>query len=146
MDEQTLNRELGKPANEHWDSTTSRIKSVCEPLIEYLLFCDETPLTHKIEGTSSFAAEFQQQGPRDKKGRSLRDLDLTRRMFKYPCSYLVYSPSFRALPKEAKDYVFRRLHQILTGQDQEDKFKHLSKDDRKAIREILTETLPEFQR
>jgi hypothetical protein len=144
--EQTLNRELGKPANEHWDSTTSRIKSVCEPLIEYLLFCDETPLTHKIEGTSSFAAEFQQQGPRDKKGRSLRDLDLTRRMFKYPCSYLVYSPSFRALPKEAKDYVFRRLHQILTGQDHEDKFKHLSKDDRKAIREILTETLPEFQR
>jgi hypothetical protein len=144
--EQTLNRELGKPANEHWDSTTSRIKSVCEPLIEYLLFCDETPLTHKIEGTSSFAAEFQQQGPRDKKGRSLRDLDLTRRMFKYPCSYLVYSPSFSALPKEAKDYVFRRLHQILTGQDQGDKFKHLSSDDRKAIREILTETLPEFQR
>jgi hypothetical protein len=143
--EQTLNRELGKPADEHWDSTKSRIKSVCEPLVEYLLFCDETPLTHKIEGTSPFAKEFQQQGPRDTKGRSLRELDLTDRMFKYPCSYLVYSPSFSALPKEAKEYVFRRLREVLTGQNQGDKFKHLSADDRKAIREILTETLPDFQ-
>ncbi len=143
--EQTLNRELGKPAAEQWDSTKSRIKSSCEPLVEYLLFCDESPLTHKIEGTSPFAAEFQERGPRDKKGRSLRDLDLTQRMFKYPCSYLVYSPGFSALPKEAKDYVFRRLRDVLTGQDPGDKFKHLSEADRKAIREILAETLPGFR-
>jgi hypothetical protein len=31
---------------------------------------------------------------------SLKQKSLTRRMFKYPCSYLVYSPSFSALPKE----------------------------------------------
>jgi hypothetical protein len=142
--EQTLNRELGKPANEHWDSTTSRIKSVCEPLVEYLLLCDETPLTHKIEGTSPFAKEFQLQGPRDKKGRSLRDLDLTLRMFKYPCSYLVYSSNFSALPTEAKDYVFRRLHEVLSGRDQGKKFNHLSEGDRQAVREILAETLPGF--
>jgi hypothetical protein len=143
--EQTLNRELGKPADEHWDSTKSRIKSACEPLVEYLLFCDETPLTHKIEGTSRFATEFQERSPRDAKGRSLRDLDLTRRMFKYPCSYLVYSPSFGALPKDAKDYVFRRLREVLDGRTPEDKFKHLSDDDRKAIREILAETLPGYR-
>lgn len=143
--EKTLNRELGKPADEHWESTKSRIKSACEPLVEYLLFCDETPLTHKIEGTSSFAEEFQKQGPRDSQGRSLRDFDLTRRMFKHPCSYLVYSPSFSALPKEAKDYVFRRLREILAGQDQGDKSKHLSADDRRAIREILDETLAGFR-
>jgi hypothetical protein len=143
--EQTLNRELGKPADEHWDSTKSRIKSACEPLVEYLLFCDETPLTHKIEGTSPFAAEFQERGPRDTKGRSLRELDLTRRMFKYPCSYLVYSPSFGGLPEDAKDYVFRRLREVLEGEVSGDKFKHLSQDDRKAIREILAETLPGFR-
>jgi hypothetical protein len=143
--EQTLNRELGKPADEHWDSTKSRIKSACEPLVEYLLFHDETPLTHKIAGTSRFAEEFPLHGPRDKQGRSLRDLDLTRRMFRYPCSYLVYSPHFSALPKEAKDYVFRRMHEVLAGKNQGDKFKHLSADDRIAIREILTDTLPDFQ-
>ena len=143
--EQAFNRELGKPADEHWDSVKSRIKSACEPLVEYLLFCDETPLTHKIEGTSPFAAEFQQQGPRDSQGRSLRDLDLTRRMFKYPCSYLVHSPSFSALPKEAKDYVFLRLREVLSGGDQGDSFKHLSKDDRRTIHEILVETLPGYR-
>ena len=142
--EQTLNRELGKTAGEHWESTRSRIKSVCEPLVEYLLFSEETPLTHKIQGTSPFAVDFQAQGPRDKQGRSLRDLDLTRRMFKVPCSYLVYSPSFSNLPKEAKDYVFSRLREILAGRDSGDKFKHLSPEDRKAICEILTETLPGF--
>lgn len=143
--EQTLNRELGKPADEHWDSTKSRIKSACEPLVEYLLFRDETPLTHKIEGTSSFAVEFQQQGPRDAKGRSLRELDLTRRMFKYPCSYLVYSPGFGALPKDAKDYVLRRLREVLSRNDKGDSFKHLSGDDRQAIHEILAETLPGYR-
>lgn len=142
--EQTLNRELGKPAGEHWDSTRSRIKSACEPLVEYLLFSEEAPLTHEIRGTSPFAAEFQDRGPRDKQGRSLREFDLKKRMFKYPCSYLVYSPSFATLPKDAKDYVLRRMREVLIGSDRSEKFAHLSADDRRAIHEILTETLPGF--
>jgi hypothetical protein len=140
--EQSLNRELGKPADEHWDSTKSRIKSVCEPLLEYLLFSEETGLTHKIQGTSKFAEEFAQRGPRDKQGRSLRDLDLNRRMFKYPCSYLIYSDAFAALPREAKDYVLRRLHEVLSGKDTSKPFAHLTTSDRESIREILLETLP----
>jgi hypothetical protein len=142
--EQTLNRELGKPAEEHWDSTRSRIKSACEPLVQYLLFSGETPLTSEVRGTSPFAAEFQEHGSRDKQGRSLRELDLRKRMFKYPCSYLVYSPSFTALPKDAKDYVFRRLREVLAGKDTGDAFRHLTAADRQAIHEILTETLPGF--
>ncbi|MFN0018576.1 MAG: hypothetical protein ACKVP0_09975 [Pirellulaceae bacterium] len=140
--EQSLNRELGKPADEHWDSTKSRIKSVCEPLLEYLLFSEETTLTHKVQGTSKFAEEFSQLGPRDKQGRSLRELDLNRRMFKYPCSYLIYSEAFAALPREAKDYVLRRLQDVLSGKDTSKRFSHLSASDRQNIREILLETLP----
>jgi hypothetical protein len=75
----------------------------------------------------------------------VRDFDLTRRMFKYPCSYLVYSSAFAALPPEARDYVFRRFREILGGTDQSDRFGHLTPDDRTAIREILTETLPGFR-
>src|SRR6516164_8473809 len=89
--QQALNRELGNPPGEVWDSTKSRIKSVCEPLVEYLFFCREAPLTDRIAGTSPFAEEFAQRGPRDSQRRSLRELDLSRRMFKYPCSYLIYS-------------------------------------------------------
>ncbi len=143
--QQALNRELGNPAGEVWDSTRSRIKSVCEPLVEYLLFCREAPLADKIAGTSTFADEFAQHGPRDSQGRSLRELDLTRRMFKYPCSYLIYSPSFASLPQEARDYVFRRMQEVLSGKDQNEKFQHLSAEDRRAISEIVSETLPGFR-
>lgn len=140
--EQALRRELARPADEPFESTKSRIRSACEPLVEYLLFCDEAELTHRLQGTSTFAAEFARRGPFDKQGRTLREFDLTRRIFKYPCSYLIYSPSFDALPRESKDYVFRRFDDILSGRDQSKKFAHLSAADRQAIREILVDTLP----
>jgi hypothetical protein len=51
-----------------------------------------------VKGVSSFAEEFAAAGPRDGQGRSLRDFDLQRRLFKHPCSYLIYSPrSMRSL-------------------------------------------------
>jgi hypothetical protein len=140
--QQALNRELGESADHLWDSTKSRIKNAGEPLVEYLLYCGEAELTAPVAGTSGFAAEFAQTGPRDSQGRSLRDFDLKTRMFKYPCSYLVYSESFAALPEEARDYVLKRMYEILSGQDQTEKFRHLSSADRKAILEILRETVP----
>ncbi|HEX5106134.1 MAG TPA: hypothetical protein VFV87_20080 [Pirellulaceae bacterium] len=142
--QQALNRELGEPADKVWDSTKSRIKSVCEPLVEYLLFSEEAQLASPIHGTSGFAEEFVRRGPRDRQGRSLRDFDLSRRLFQYPCSYLVYSPNFQELPREAKDYVLRRMWEVLSGADQSEPFAHLSADDRQAILEILRETLPDL--
>ena len=50
-------------------------------------------------------------------GRSLRDFDLETHLFKYRCSYLIYSPAFRELPGEAKDYVLRRLWEVLSGRE-----------------------------
>src|SRR5262245_37198501 len=142
--QQALNRELGEPADRIWDSTKSRIKSACEPLVEYLLFSGEAPLTARVHGTSDFIEEFARRGPRDSQGRSLRDFDLTQRIFKHPCSYLVYSPSFAGLPSEAREYVLRRMWEVLSGQDQAGKFAHLSTADRQAILEILRETLPQL--
>jgi hypothetical protein len=142
--QQSLNRELGEPADHVWDSTKSRIKSACEPLVEYLLMSGEARLTAKLQGTSQFAAEFAERGPRDKQGRSLRDLDLGQRLFKYPCSYLVYSPSFSALPSEAREYVLRRMWEVLSDGDQNEKFAHLKAADRSAILDILRQTLPDL--
>jgi hypothetical protein len=139
--QQSLNRELKEPADHVWDSTKSRIKSAGEPLVEYLLMSGEAELTSPIRGTSGFAEDFAKRGPRDSQGRSLRDFDLCTRLFKYPCSYLVYSPSFAVLPHEVKDYVMRRMHEVLSGEDKTEKFQHLSAADRQAIREILAETL-----
>jgi hypothetical protein len=142
--EAALNKELHEPVDKRWDSTTQRIKSVAEPLVKYLLFAREARLTGKILGTTTFAREFVKRGPRDGKGRSLRDFDLEQRLFKYPCSYLIYSPSFDALPREAKDYVYGRLWEILNGMDNSMDFNHLSEADRRAVREILAATKPDL--
>ena len=137
-----LNRDLKEPREHRWDSTTTRIKHASEALVKYLLFSGEAPITSKLQGTTTFSVEFSQRGPRDSKGRSLREFDLERRLFKYPCSYLIYSRSFDAIPAEARGIVFRRMWEVLSGVDRSREFAHLSDEDRTAILEILRETKP----
>jgi hypothetical protein len=121
-----------------------RIESAGERLVRAMLFVKEAPLAQPVAGTSAFAAEFSQQGKRDRQGRSLRDLDLTQRLFRYPLSFLIYSESFDAMPPAVKSYVYKRLREVLTGEDTRPEFSHLSPADRDAIRQILEETKPEF--
>jgi hypothetical protein len=139
-DEAEMSKALGQPNAPRSDLTTRRITSACEPLVQYMLFSGEAPLTDRVQGASDFAKEFAAQGPRDGTGRSLRDFDLTTRLFAYPCSYLIYSESFEALPGAAKDYVLHRLWDVLSGKDQSKPFAHLSASDRRAILEILRAT------
>jgi hypothetical protein len=138
--EKMLNKELGRPEGQRSESTMSRIKSVGEPLVQALLLSGETKLKEPIIGTSTFTAEFPKTGPRDGKGRSLRDLDLKTRLFRYPLSFLIFSSQFRGLPAPAKEYVYTRLHDVLTGKDSSKPFEHLTEFDRTSLHEILTST------
>ena len=113
-----------------------------ESLVTYMLFADEATLHGPVEGVSTFTQTFPQRGPRDHQGRSLRDFDLQKRMFKYPLSYMIYSEAFDAMPGQVKDRVYRRLYDVLSGRDQSEKFKRLSAGDRQAVLEILRETKP----
>lgn len=120
------------------------IKSPLEAFLRYLLFVEETPLTDPVQGSAEFVQEFQSTGPRDSKGRSLRDLELKTRMFRYPCSYLIQSESFHALPPELKTRIYHRLWAILSGEDEAPEWKRLTAADRQAIREILIDTQPDL--
>ncbi|WP_406695020.1 hypothetical protein V5E97_28670 [Singulisphaera sp. Ch08] len=135
-----LNKALGQPIDEPSESAQSRIRNVAEAVIPYLLFRDEIELTDRIEGTSSFASDFVSRGRRDSKGRSLRDLDLKTRLFRYPCSYLIDSRAFDSLPREVKSLIYGRLWKILNGQGTGKDDPQLSLEDRTAILEILRET------
>lgn len=137
-----MNEALDRPADFVSETTQRRIASAGDKLIRYMLFAEEFALTDPVAGTSSFTEEFQAQGPRDSRGRSLRDFDLQTRMFKYPCSYLIYSPTFDQLPPPMKGYVADRLRDILTGNKSERAFSHLSAEDRRVIWAILQETKP----
>ena len=128
------------------DAIRQRISNAVEILLRAMLFTDESRLEAPVRGTSSFAVEFAALGPKDAAGRSLRDLDLNRRLFRYPCSYLIYSEAFDALPEPALGYFYRRLWEILNGQntnqDNHDAFESLTKSDREAILSILQQTKP----
>ncbi len=125
-------------------SVAARLAAINEPLVEALFLSGEAPLTDRIEGTSGFAEHFASRGPRDAQGRSLRDLDLERRLFRHPLSYVIYSDGFAALPEASKTYVYRRLGEILRGADERDAYAHLTAEDRAAIAEILRDTAPEI--
>ncbi len=146
-DEKVLADALGEKidAGHHSESTTSRIKASCEPLVQYLLMSGETKLSHPITGSSSFAKDLAARGPRDSKGRSLRDLDLQHRLFRYPCSFLVYSKSMTQLPAEAKRYVYHRLFEVLSGKDTSNAFAHVTSGDRAAVSQILRDTHAELR-
>jgi hypothetical protein len=141
-DEAEMNKALGRPADYRSETTARRIASAGEPLVQYLFFSGEAKLNDAIAGTSDFAREFAAKGPRDRRGRSLRDLDLKQRLFRYPCSYLVCSPAFDAMPAPVKDYVVRRMAEVLCGKDTSPEFAHLGAGDRRAVLDILRETKP----
>jgi len=128
-----------------WESRVgveSRVAEASDAIADYLLFVDEAPITGgPIEGSSGFAEKFTAAGPRDAKGRSLRDLDLTTRLQKYPLSYMIYSPSFQALPPPVKSLVMGKINRVLTGEATDKKYAHLSQGVRQAITEILKTTL-----
>ena len=116
-------------------------------IADYLLFIDEAPLPGKIQGTSGFAEQFANRGPFDEQGRSLRQFDLERRMMRYPCSYMIYAPVFDQLPARARDAIYKRMWDILSGTERAGKYARLSDSDRVAILQILRETkkgLPEY--
>ena len=135
-----MNKALGRPAAEWSDSTKRRIYSPAEVLLRYLLFVEEPELLSPVRGTSGLEHSFASNGPRDSQGRSLRDMDLKRKTFRYPCSYLIYSEAFDAIPQPAKDYLLRRLWEVLTGKDNGPDFRSLRREDRQAVLEILRET------
>ena len=123
------------------------MSGVASEVVDYLLFIDETKLTDRVRGGSGFAERFSTIGPRDRKGRSLYELDLNRRLMKYPCSYLIYSPAFDALPPGAKDPIYRRLWQVLSGEERDARYRSaLSLADRQAIVEILRDTKKDLPR
>ncbi len=131
-------------AYEHrFDPASAPLRDAIRELVNYLLFVDEQPLTAPISGTSGFAQRFEAQGPFDSRGRSLRQLDLARRLLKYPCSYMIYSAAFRSLPREVRLAVYQRMREVLSDGSASANDRR-SERDRAAIVEILRETVPDW--
>lgn len=139
--ERLVNTLLARPGARR-DFVSDHIRAIAREMVDYLLFVDEAPLPDPVEGSSGFAEAFSARGPRDARGRSLRDFDLEHRLMRYPCSYMIYAPAFDGMPVEARDAVYARMWQILSGRAPGARYDRLTADDRRAVIEILRATKP----
>ena len=139
-----VGQQFRRASNNGTLESTKSLDRAVEQMVEYMLFVDEAPLLEPVKGVSTFTTTFPKRGPRDKRGRSLRDFDLQKRLFRYPLSYMIYTEAFAAMPDSVRARVYQRLHEVLSGKDQSPKFRHLSVIDRQAITEILHDTKPDL--
>jgi hypothetical protein len=123
-----------------------RVNTEIEEMLGYMLFVDEEPLKQPVAGVSTFTETFTARGPKDSKGRSLRDFDLQKRLFRYPLSYMVYSAAFDAMPDIVRERVHQRLYDVLTGKDKSPTFAGISAAERQAVLEIVRATKPSLIR
>ena len=121
---------------------TEIVEAAAAELVDYLLFVDEAPLPDGVAGVSGFTTMFSARGPHDSRGRSLREIDLDGRLFRYPCSYMIYTEAFDALPDVALEAIYARMWEILSGREQAEPYDRLTRADRRAIVEVLRDTKP----
>lgn len=126
------------------DEWQAEMTLLAKEVVDCALFCNETKLTSPITGSVIFAEEFAKRATRDPQGRSLRDFDLKTRMFKYPCSYLIDSPSFDSLQEPLREEIGRQLLAVLSGQNTAAAYAHLDPQTRGEILSILKATKPEL--
>jgi len=143
-DVQNLITRLSYDARTAEERREEPLEATAERLLRMMLFVDAVEYTEPVSGRPDFVEQFVRRAVRDKQGRSLRDFDLARRLFRHPLSYVIYSPAFDALPSDVKDMFYRRLNEVLTGADTSEDFAHLAAAERAAILEILRDTKPDF--
>jgi hypothetical protein len=136
---------LKEPADAWSDSTRRRIERPAEVLLRSLFMVDESLLTAPVRGTSQFAQEYVARGKRDRRQRSLYELDLGRRLYRYRFSPLIYSEQFAGLPGEVRTYLYRRISDVLTGADRSPDLAGIDAAERRVLLEILGDTVPELR-
>ncbi len=121
----------------NWESrigaADTDLRSLAEELADYLVFRGEAPPAVPLIARPGFAGQLERQAPKDRQGRSLADLDLDQHLFRYPCSFMVYSEAFDGLPRSVKQIVYQRMQNVLA----------LTPNGRIAL-DILRQTKSEF--
>ena len=113
-------------------------------ITRYLLFADEVPLPPGgIVGDPAFKADFLAKR-RAVSNASLRDFDLHTRLFRFRCSYMIYSPEFQGLPAPMKQQIYIRLREALSVEKPMKEYAYMPAEEKMAIRTILKGTLTDL--
>lgn len=82
-------------------------------VVRYLLMRDEVPLPKPLPRETAFIKAWEKTGPRDEHGRSLRDLDLQTRTFRYAVSPLLLTSMVQEQPREWRLALYRAIRDEL---------------------------------
>jgi hypothetical protein len=116
------------------------LDTLARGLVRYLLFADEVPLPPGgVVGSEPFKAEFLAKRRIASNGHSLRDLDLSTRLMRYRCSYMIESPAFSGLPPHLKRLVDLELNRALDPASQAQDYAYLPAAEKATIRDMLQE-------
>jgi hypothetical protein len=127
------------------DETAAELTKQANVLTRYLLFADEVPLpAGGVEGDPDYRRDFAMNRKVARDGTSLKDFDLQTRLFKYRCSYMIYSAVFEGLPVPMKQMVYRRIKEALSIEKPEKEYAYLPAEEKRAIRTILSGTLTDL--
>ncbi len=119
------------------------LEAKADALARYVMFADEAPLPKEgITGDSDFKTEFLRNRKPAPDGTALKDLDLRTHLFKYRCSYMLYSRVFASLPSEFKKLVYARLSAAVGETNASRDFSYLPPAEKRSIRAIVGATLP----
>jgi len=121
----------------------AELEKTARAFTRYLLFADEARLPAPVAGDAAFKNDFLQTRC-GVGGASLKDFDLQTRLFRYRCSYMVYSAAFQGLPPAMKQRVYRRLGEALNPARPDAEYAYLPPAEKQAIRSILRGTLKDL--
>lgn len=126
-------------------SHSTALNEHARELIRYILFAEEAELPRGgVEGDPAFMKVFADRKVAASNGASLRDFDLRTRLFKYRCSYMIYTPGFLKMPPEFLKRVWMGLDTVLKEEGGPVEFNYLPPAEKRAIRQILRETIPDL--
>lgn len=142
----SLQKELGEPVTKEPTGTAERIiDHAVEDVLDAILFKDEATLPEGgIEGDMAFQEAFSASAPLSKEGRSLKDFQLLDQLFKYRCSYMVYSITFKHFTPVLKTRVMKALKDVLNAPEAPERYAYLTDSERRNIGKILADTLPGY--
>ena len=123
-------------------ASSHNVDRLAAELADYFLFTGEAPPLAPLTPRPGFAATLESKIPKDRRGRSFGQLNMDTRLLQFPCSYMIYTDAFDALPAPVKKTVYRRMIDVLSTAGS--RTTRAQPDDRRAILEILKDTKPGF--
>ncbi len=86
----------------------AKLDALAQNFADYILFKNEAKLPPAgVVGEAAFIHDFQAVP------NVLREFDLRTRIFKYPCSYLLLTPTWQAVPPEVRKRVYALLQPVV---------------------------------